>query len=73
MSFQYAIRSADPVQAQRDRELEDYLNAILGDGSWQAPMLLGAYRLWVDATGDLRIKSSAPTSDTDGTVVGTQS
>ena len=32
----------------------------------------GAYYLWVDATGDLRIKSSEPTSDTDGTVVGTQ-
>jgi hypothetical protein len=28
--------------------------------------------LWVDVTGDLRIKTSAPTSDTDGTVVGTQ-
>lgn len=32
----------------------------------------GAYHLWVDATGDLRIKSSAPTTDLDGTVVGTQ-
>lgn len=29
--------------------------------------------LWVDATGDLRIKATAPTSDTDGTVVGSQS
>lgn len=28
--------------------------------------------LWVDATGVLRIKSSAPASDTDGTVVGAQ-
>jgi hypothetical protein len=28
--------------------------------------------LWVDSTGRLRIKTSAPTSDTDGTVVGTQ-
>jgi hypothetical protein len=29
--------------------------------------------LWVDATGDLRIRAgTAPTSDTDGTVVGTQ-
>lgn len=32
----------------------------------------GDYYLWVDSTGDLRIKSSAPTTDTDGTVVGTQ-
>lgn len=36
-------------------------------------MVLGGYHLWVDATGDLRIKSSAPTSDTDGAIVGTQS
>lgn len=36
-------------------------------------LMLGAYYLWVDATGDLRIKSGAPTSDTDGTIVGTQS
>jgi len=35
---------------------------------------LGSNYLWVDATGDLRIKSgAAPTSDTDGTIVGTQS
>ena len=27
----------------------------------------------IDATGKLRIKASAPTSDTDGTVVGAQS
>lgn len=31
------------------------------------------YYLWIDSTGDLRIKSSAPASDTDGTVAGTQS
>lgn len=36
------------------------------------PLTLGSYRLWVDATGVLRIKNGAPTSDTDGTVVGTQ-
>lgn len=39
---------------------------------YTVPFRIGAYRLWVDTTGDLRIKSSAPTSDTDGTVVGTQ-
>jgi hypothetical protein len=32
----------------------------------------GVYHLWIDSTGDLRIKSSQPTSDTDGTVIGTQ-
>lgn len=53
-------------------------NVIVGNsttgGAWNTGHLrLGPYRLWVDSTGDLRIKGSAPTSDTDGTVVGTQS
>jgi len=38
-----------------------------------ACLTLGSYHIWVDSTGDLRIKSSAPTSDTDGVVVGSQS
>lgn len=38
-----------------------------------APLVMGAYYLWVDSSGRLRIKSSAPGSDTDGTIVGTQS
>lgn len=43
------------------------------DGTWNGGTLrLGAYYLWVDTTGDLRIKSGAPTGDTDGTIVGTQ-
>lgn len=45
----------------------------VGDGAWNGrPLRLGSWYLWVDATGDLRIKGSAPTSDLDGTVVGTQ-
>jgi hypothetical protein len=44
------------------------------DGTWNGGHLrLGDYHLWVDATGDLRIKSSAPSSDGDGSVVGGQS
>lgn len=43
------------------------------DGTWNGRHFsLGSYHLWVDASGRLRIKSSAPTSDTDGAVVGTQ-
>lgn len=34
--------------------------------------IMGTYHMWVDASGKLRIKSSAPTSDIDGTIVGTQ-
>ena len=45
-----------------------------GLSAWNgAHLVLGAYHLWVDsATGKLYIKGSAPTSATDGTVVGTQ-
>lgn len=38
-----------------------------------APLVMGAYYFWVDGSGRLRIKSGAPGSDTDGTIVGTQS
>ena len=34
---------------------------------------LGQYRIWVDSAGKLRIKFGEPTSDTDGTIVGSQS
>lgn len=41
------------------------------DGTWQAPMRFSNYRLWIDAGAMLRIKgATAPTSDTDGDVVG---
>jgi hypothetical protein len=43
-------------------------------GGWNSGHLqLGKWHLWVDTTGDLRIKGAAPTLDTDGTVVGSQS
>jgi hypothetical protein len=49
-------------------------NMTIPNGTWDTGhLILGSYHIWVDATGDLRIKSSAPTSDTDGTIVGTQS
>lgn len=56
-----------------DRAFVDANGLAISGGGWNSGRLrLGSYHLWVDATGDLRIKSSAPTSDTDGTVVGTQ-
>lgn len=50
-------------------------NHIIGaTGAWDdGHLVLGNYHLWVDGTGDLRIKSGAPTSATDGAIVGTQS
>lgn len=48
-----------------------------GGSAWNqvsagAPLALGTYQLWVDAAGRLRMKAGAPTSDTDGVIVGTQ-
>lgn len=63
-----------------DSSLKVRTPLLLGSGlkvssAWDSGNLLqlGDYYLWVDATGDLRIKAGAPTSDTDGVVVGTQS
>lgn len=48
-------------------------NLQLLNAAWNGPrLLLGNQQLWVDGTGDLRIKNGAPISDTDGVVVGTQ-
>jgi hypothetical protein len=48
-------------------------DSLAVDGTWNGgTFLLGAYRLWVDGSGRLRVKNGAPTSDTDGTIVGTQ-
>lgn len=48
---------------------------LTGGGYNNGHVTLGAAHLWIDASGRLRIKATggAPTSDTDGVVVGTQS
>jgi hypothetical protein len=51
------------------------LNTLNIGGDWESgyiKTLNGCY-IWVDSSDRLRIKHGAPTSDTDGTVVGTQS
>lgn len=49
------------------------LNPTLASTAWNGPhLVMYAYHLWVDSSGRLRIKNAAPTSDTDGTIVGTQ-
>jgi hypothetical protein len=40
-----------------------------GSTGYLTPMTMGIYALWVDGSGGLRIKSSLPTSDTDGALV----
>lgn len=51
-----------------------YNNRVVSmDGTWNGGHLeMRGFRLWIDGAGRLRIKSGAPTSDGDGTVVGTQ-
>lgn len=56
-------------------DLCDALTSSLTYTGWNGGNVLvinGSY-LWTDATGDLRIKASAPTSDTDGALVSSQS
>ena len=54
-----------------------HISNASGASTWQnGHLVLGTtsnpFHLWADATGDLRIKNGAPTSDTDGAIVGTQ-
>lgn len=45
----------------------------IGQSGWdKGHPLIQAHHLWVDATNQLRIKGSAPASDTDGSMVGTE-
>lgn len=64
---------------QLNYRLNDLLRQIIGEvnklsgSAWDGfHPVLGTHHIWIDATGDLRIKSSKPTSDLDGSVIGTQ-
>lgn len=82
LPFQFTVRASQLGELHgeeyaraledRDNELENFLAARLGAGTWSSPMRLSTYYLWIDATGDLRIESTRPTSDLDGSVLGTQ-
>lgn len=51
-------------------EVNDHLE--VKEGTWNGThLVMGTYHFWVDTSGKLRIKNGAPTSDSDGTVVGT--
>jgi hypothetical protein len=42
-------------------------------GAWNNyPLVMNGAYLWVDSNGGLRVKSSAPSGETDGVIVGTQ-
>lgn len=77
------IRLPQPTNAYESAlnvQLNQYLNQLFNrieqqQGSkWNGlHPVMGSYHLWIDSTGDLRIKASQPTSDTDGAIVGVQS
>ena len=48
-------------------------NVVMGSAWNGTHPQFGSHHLWVDSSGRLRIKSSAPVSDTDGSIVGAQS
>lgn len=60
-------------RGQADRLKLDAGDSFQLDGTWNGGrVIMNGYHFWVTAGGILRMKSSAPTSDTDGTVVGSQ-
>lgn len=69
-----AMRQASQNYFEGNQKLDGGSNGVqLMSSAWNYnPLRLGSYYLWVDSTGDLRIKSGAPASELDGTVVGAQ-
>ena len=75
----YAVKTGDATRLYLGSVVTDAgsLFVIAGAG-WLNPMLIpgsqtGVYVFaWCDSTTRFRVKATAPTSDTDGTVVGTQ-
>jgi hypothetical protein len=79
----FAQQSFKQLWANRDQFIQGVANGhqfnAATEFNWENNCLVFAqnsggaiHYLWVDTSGKLRIKASAPTSDTDGTVVGTQ-
>jgi hypothetical protein len=54
------------------RGLRRLTQEIDAQGTWENPRRIGAAYLWATAAGVLYISNAMPTSETDGTVVGTQ-
>lgn len=53
--------------------ISNMFNFGAANSAWNsAHLVLGTFHIWVDSSGKMRIKNGAPGSDTDGTVVGTQ-
>jgi hypothetical protein len=65
------LRSSNNVTAAKIRDADGIFQVT--SSAWDGEhLMIGSYHFWVDSTGVFRIKATAPTSDTDGTVVGAQ-
>jgi hypothetical protein len=74
MAYEVFKRKATPEETIIEWERQLNILATPLSGLWNGThIVMGNYHIWIDATGDLRIKSSSPNSSTDGAVIGTQS
>ena len=66
------VRNYEPVDKHGTLTMHDDL--VMNSSNWDGGSLLqmGNHRLWVDRSGNLRIKNGVPNSDADGTIVGLQ-
>lgn len=70
---QPAAGSEIRLNSQTDHSMSGVIGVTLAAADrYKLSFRTGSVFQWVDSTGDLRVKTSAPSSDTDGTVVGTQ-
>ena len=67
------MKAGGDIEVQPKATKHIYFYDAAGTSSYSTGhVVLGTYHLWVNSGGKLYIKNGAPTSDTDGTVVGTQ-
>ena len=65
----YALKGANVNLVGKDITL---LGASGSSDYTKGRLVIGTYYFWVDGSGKFRLKAGAPTTDTDGTIVGTQ-
>ena len=63
----------EQFKIELNRRLRAAFSKVNTGDAWNGDhTIMGTYHLWIDAAGKLRVKDGRPTSDTDGTKVGTQ-
>jgi hypothetical protein len=71
--YRVSNRFAQPaIKTINHKAASEYGEIATYSIKYGGPLQLGSYHIWVDTSGRLRIKNGVPTSETDGTVVGTQ-